>query len=254
MFEARRWFWRLRSFFYSASAAWKLAAVLVFVFIAQTVSGQVPFISGFSFGTLMKYLFGLSGGLLLKGFFWQPVTFLFLHAGWLHLVMNLFGLLVFGIPVERSVGARRMVTLFLVGGLLGGLFWLGAAALMPLIPRMNLLTAWIPPEAAELIGKWFGIMVAVPPVPFRQAMCIGASGGVFALMGAFTALDPDRELYALIAFLPIRMRMRTLAIVFLASGLLDALFIQSQIANSVHLAGGLTGYFLARFWCRSQVS
>ena len=250
MFDTRRWFWRLRGVFYVAPAAWRLAAGCLFVFIVQWITDRVLFARGYTFETLLRYLFGLNGGLLLKGFFWQPVTSLFLHAGWFHLVMNLFGLLVFGIPVEREMGSRRLYTFLFAGGVIGGLFWLGMTALLPLLPPMGFLASWIPQEAAELLERTMGLSIAVRPASFQQAMCIGASGGVFALMGAFTAIDPDRELYALIAFLPIRMRMRTLAIVFLVSGLLDALFIQSQIANSVHLAGGLAGYFLARFWLK----
>ena len=46
------------------------------------------------------------------------VSALFIHAGWLHLVGNGVFLLIFGVPAERSLGAWRLLALFLVGGAL----------------------------------------------------------------------------------------------------------------------------------------
>src|SRR5438876_5697228 len=40
-----------------------------------------------------------------------------LHAGWLHLLANLLYLAVFGLPVERKIGAARFAILYLVSGL-----------------------------------------------------------------------------------------------------------------------------------------
>src|SRR4030081_308070 len=47
------------------------------------------------------------------------LTSTFLHAGWLHLLANLLYLAVFGLPVERRVGAARFAILYLVSGLIG---------------------------------------------------------------------------------------------------------------------------------------
>ena len=52
------------------------------------------------------------------------LTSTFLHAGWLHLVANLLYLAVFGLPVERRVGAARFAVLYVVSGLVGSLAYL----------------------------------------------------------------------------------------------------------------------------------
>jgi membrane associated rhomboid family serine protease len=52
------------------------------------------------------------------------LTSTFLHAGWLHLLANLLYLAVFGLPVERRVGAGRFAALYMVSGLVGSLAYL----------------------------------------------------------------------------------------------------------------------------------
>ena len=48
-----------------------------------------------------------------------PFTNLFLHAGWLHLIMNSVMLLAFGSGVERWMGGKKMIAFFIATGLLG---------------------------------------------------------------------------------------------------------------------------------------
>jgi membrane associated rhomboid family serine protease len=50
----------------------------------------------------------------------------FLHVGWLHLGSNLVYLAVFGLPVERRVGAVRFGLLYIASGLVGSLAYLMA--------------------------------------------------------------------------------------------------------------------------------
>src|SRR5437660_3285822 len=52
------------------------------------------------------------------------LTSTFLHAGWLHLLANLLYLAVFGLPVEKRLGAARFAILYLASGLAGSLAYL----------------------------------------------------------------------------------------------------------------------------------
>ena len=63
-----------------------------------------------------------------------PVTYQFLHGGWMHLGINMLTLAAFGAPVERLLGVRRFVFFYLLCGsptlILGGIFlWLGSRRL-----------------------------------------------------------------------------------------------------------------------------
>jgi len=49
--------------------------------------------------------------------FWTPVTALFIHANFVHLIGNMLFLFVFGNTLEDTVGARKMFLAFFVGGI-----------------------------------------------------------------------------------------------------------------------------------------
>lgn len=49
-----------------------------------------------------------------------PITYQFLHGGWVHLAVNMVSLAAFGAPVERLLGARRFVFFYLSAGVVAG--------------------------------------------------------------------------------------------------------------------------------------
>ena len=49
----------------------------------------------------------------------SPFTHMFLHGGWMHVAMNLLMLAAFGSGVERWIGSKRMIVLFVLSGLFG---------------------------------------------------------------------------------------------------------------------------------------
>jgi len=50
-----------------------------------------------------------------------PLTYQFLHGGWLHFGINMVSLAAFGAPVERLLGPRRFVAFYLSAGVVAGL-------------------------------------------------------------------------------------------------------------------------------------
>lgn len=237
-----------------APATSSLAAVVLFFFLVQKTMANLSSVYG-TFADFFQLSFGLNGSLLFSGpFFWQPVTYLFLHAGWAHLLLNLLGLIVFGRAIEYAFGSRTFLRIFFLGGILGGLFWLFFTWLLPMFPALGSLTAWIPQEAVEILKTHFGISVGAATIaPFGATTCMGASGAVYALVGGFIAAFPRRVLSGLIFFIPFRMKARTLGVILIFFSLVSALLIQSQVAESAHLAGGFLGYFWMRRVVRKRM-
>lgn len=50
-----------------------------------------------------------------------PITYQFLHGGWMHLGVNMLSLAAFGAPVERMLGVPRFVLFYLLCGVVAGL-------------------------------------------------------------------------------------------------------------------------------------
>ena len=50
----------------------------------------------------------------------SPITYQFLHGGWMHLGINMITLAAFGAPVERLLGVRRFILFYLSAGIVAG--------------------------------------------------------------------------------------------------------------------------------------
>ena len=152
-------------------------------------------------------IFGLSGAQLSRGFVWQPVTYMLLHDGIWHILINLFMLWMFGREVEYFIGAKSYAKLYVLSGVLGGLVWLA-----------------------------FNLHSASP--------LVGASAAVMACLIAFATLFPDREITFLIFFvLPVTLRARYIAYIALAFDIVPLLqHDQTNVAHLAHLGGALLGY------------
>ena len=60
-----------------------------------------------------------AGGSLVSQFL-APITYQFLHGGWLHVGINMVSLAAFGAPVERLLGVPRFVLFYLSAGVVAG--------------------------------------------------------------------------------------------------------------------------------------
>jgi len=227
-----------------APAATLLAFVCLFVFLVEQAAERVEFVNvygyRYSYAQALIPCFGLNWPLLSRGFFWQPVTYMFLHASWWHLGLNMLTVLLFGSGLEVEVGGRRFWRIFLAGGIVGAAGWLAVTALLPLVPPVPALTHWMP----QVLRAWLPAEAARGTLD--SAMCIGASGGVFALIGAYAALFPQRQVYVLLLVFPAKLRARSLAWLLGILTVAEAVFVQSQVAYAAHLAGGVAGFLCAR--------
>jgi membrane associated rhomboid family serine protease len=158
-------------------------------------------------GTILGFLV-LHGDGLRAGMVWQPVTYMLLHGGVGHILMNMIGLAFLGPEVERRLGTPHFVTLYVVSGILGGL----------------------------------GFVLLDP-----RAMCVGASGAVFGVMAAFAALFPQRRMaLVLFPFFTLPAWKMVAAIVLIEVLYLVQGGTSGGIAHSAHLAGALAGVVYAR--------
>lgn len=156
------------------------------------------------------------------GYIWQFITFQFLHGGWIHLLLNCWGIFVFGPPIEAVLGKTRLATLYFAAGILGGAF--------------------------QVLGSVFSQARFGGPV-------VGASAGVFGLVAAFTSLFPDARMTVLLFFvIPVRMtanRMLTVAALISAVGIMfPNRFLGAHVAHAAHLGGLIGGLIFIRLFAR----
>lgn len=205
---------RGRGFFSNmpSGVAYLLIANIV-MFIIQSISaGGAPVFYGW-----VSQMFNLDFNDVVQAFyFWQIGTYMFLHGDFMHILFNMLGLFMLGVPLELFWGTRKFVFYYLFSGLVAGL-------LIIIIDFFKTLMA--------------GQMIDLPPT-------VGASGAIFGLLLAYGLYYPERRVLVFFIF-PVKIKNFILWTIFL-SILFIPLGIFSFISHTGHLGGILGGYIYHR--------
>lgn len=138
---------------------------------------------------------------------WQLITYLFLHANFLHLFFNMLALWMFGMELENNWGSARFLIYYFVCGIAAGV--------------SNLF-----------LGPLFG----------QGGPTVGASGSVYGILLAYGMIFPNRQIY-LYFLLPVRAKYFVMA--FIAIELFAGITgTQDGVAHFAHLGGAGAGFIL----------
>ena len=70
----------------------------------------------------LTFVMSMIPGLVIRGWIWTFVTYMFVHGSISHILFNMFALYIFGSHVERQMGSREFLVFYLVTGALAGIF------------------------------------------------------------------------------------------------------------------------------------
>ena len=155
---------------------------------------------------------------LAEGRFWTVVTYMFVHGGPLHLVVNLFLIWFAGRRVIALLGQKCFLQIYFLSGLIG--------AALELLLRAVISDDTLTPLA-------------------------GASAAAFGLLLSLAFMLPDEQITAMIYFIiPVNVRMWSLAMFLLGFELLLGVlgviwpdFEVLNVAHFAHIGGALTGWY-----------
>ena len=167
----------------------------------------------------------------------QLVTYMFMHGGWEHIILNMFMLWMFGAVMERVWGPKRFIFYYIFCGIGAGIMQ----------------------EIAQFVYVWlFGFS---QPVGFLEAFTamresavklndlttVGASGAIYSLLLAFGMMFPDEKMF--IIPIPVPIKAKWMVLGSIAIELFSALATPGdQVAHIAHLGGMIFGFFLIRYW------
>jgi len=211
---------------------------------------------------------------------YQFVTHMFMHANFMHLLLNMFALYMFGKVLEMVWGSKRFLIYFFVTGL-------GAAALHSFVTYLEIshlqksVAAFVNTPSPELLAAFIKSNLSHPATwvadfvnswsvdPNNQAYIqqatdivqrvladridvptVGASGAVFGVLLAFGYLFPNTELMLLFPPVPIKAKWFVIGYgaIELYMGITQS---NSNIAHFAHLGGMLFGFILLKYWEKS---
>lgn len=153
----------------------------------------------------LLYVFSLVPSFVLyRHWYWQFVTYMFMHGGVWHLLFNMLALFMFGIPVERKVGSREFVLFYFLVGTLSGI-------------------------ASYLYFYFTG----------QNVMLMGASGAIYGVMLLFSVFFPSA---GVLLFGIIPMRASTLVLLYFCIEFFGSVFSSGSIGHATHLFGLLFAF------------
>jgi membrane associated rhomboid family serine protease len=177
------------------NAAFILIGINIAIFLLTNVTPRA-----------LNYL-AMNPVLVVRGnYWWQVFTYMFVHAGFSHILFNMLALFFFGTQLERTMGSTEFLVYYLSSGVVAGLF--------------SLLVYW-------LSGSY-------------QVFLLGASGAVFAVLLAFASFYPDARIF-IFGILPVKAYI--LVIAYTAIELFSQITARgSNVAHLTHLAGFGAGF------------
>ncbi len=139
---------------------------------------------------------------------WTLVTYMFLHVGFLHLLFNVLGLYWFGKMFLYHFEGRKLLSLYLMGGISGALVYIIAYNVFPAFTSVH-------------------------------GLLLGASASVFAILVALAVHEPNREI--LLMFIgPVKMKYVAAFYVLLS---VVSISTSNPGGNLAHLGGAAWGWF-----------
>ena len=159
-------------------------------------------------------LFGLTPQLVLTRLWvWQPFTYMFLHGGIGHILLNMLVLWMFGTQLERIWGSRFFLRYYFITGVGAGVATIAA-----------------------------GLLPAAFAEPTYAGVTIGASGAIYGLLVAFALYYPNAPVLMFFLF-PVPARYFVMII-----GAIAFLSVPRSggVAHIAHLGGLVVGYLYLR--------
>jgi membrane associated rhomboid family serine protease len=197
------------------NALHQLILINVIVFATMIILSVVLKITGNEnlYNLLYSYLAIPSNPLTFLTRPWTIVTYFFTHEGWLHIIFNMLILYWFGLLIREYLGDRKLVSLYILGGIAGGLLYLLAYNLIPFFANRALIS-----------------------------VMIGASASVLAIVVAAATLLPDYT-FRLLLIGSVKIKYIAAFLVLLSiSGAVGG----NAGGNIAHLGGALLGFVFIR--------
>ncbi|MBN1175458.1 rhomboid family intramembrane serine protease [Candidatus Woesearchaeota archaeon] len=146
---------------------------------------------------------------------WTIFTSMFMHAGFSHLLFNMYALLIFGSLIEQKIGRNRFLWSYLLSGVVAALSF-------------------------DFYNQIMG----------TAGSAVGASGAIMGILGLTIMLLPQLRVAF---FFVIPMSMRTAGIIFALIDLFGLFNPASGIAHIAHLGGLAVGLLLGYYFIRKKV-
>ncbi|MDG1054167.1 MAG: rhomboid family intramembrane serine protease [Flavobacteriaceae bacterium] len=193
---------------------------------------------------------------------WQPITHMFMHANVSHIFFNMFGLWMFGSPLEQLWGKKKFLFYYFSAGLGAAIIQLLAYAyqfhsVTAVLNEAGFATQEIINSiAVDRIGEGWLEYVSREDVIGAYgsyfASMVGASGALYGILVAFAFMFPNVPLFLI--FVPIPIKAKYFVPILILGDLFFGFSSYSigPIAHFAHVGGAVTGFLMMYYWKKNQ--
>ena len=173
---------------------------------------------------------------------WQFFTYMFMHGGFTHILMNMFMLWMFGMVVENVWGPRKFLFYYIVCGVGAGL-----------CQELAQYGTYVADGIAQLEFIPVGSKVYPIDVYLNMMNTFGASGAIYGVLLAFGMLFPEERMF--IIPIPVPIKAKWIIMGSIVVELFSAIGTSNDgVAHLAHLGGMLFGFILIRYWKKHPYS
>jgi len=199
--------------------------------------------------------------------FWQYVTHMFMHSQqtYMHIAFNMFGLWMFGSPLEQMWGRNKFLFFYFSAGIGAGLIYTAVNYYQFNTAYDTLINIGLQSNEIQNIlitGEYNSdILNQISKeklFKFYQTYntpAVGASGALYGVLAAFGLSFPDSKLALIFFPVPIAAKyfIPVLIGIDLFSGLTGfSIFGAGNIAHFAHVGGALVGFLIMQYWKKNQ--
>jgi len=179
--------------------------------------------------------------------FWQYFTTMFVHAGPMHIIFNMYALWTFGTPLEQIWGRNKFLFFYFSAGL-------GASAIYTLVNyyQFNGLV-----EQLSSLGATSSDIQNILDSPYVQSKmlaaelqniyhtpAVGASGAIYGVLVAFGMMYPNAKLALIFFPVPIAAKY-FIPLIILGDLFFGITGAATGIAHFAHIGGAIIGFIIA---------
>jgi|TARA_B100000768_G_scaffold33034_1_gene31595 membrane associated rhomboid family serine protease len=182
----------------------------------------------------------------------QLVTHMFMHGSPSHILFNMFGLWMFGSPLEQMWGKQKFLFFYFSAGL-------GAAALQMFVYYIQVQTLYDVIELNNLsLSDPSVVLNYMSQNDYNKAISsfnsvmVGASGAIYGVLVAFAFSFPNSKLMLLFPPIPIKAKYFVPLLILLDLFFGLSSFSIGSIAHFAHIGGALIGLVMVLYWKKNQ--
>ena len=198
----------------------------------------------------------LTPSLILSGKkIWTFLTSMFMHGGFFHIFANMFSLFFIGNFLERIIGKKRFFWIYMISGLMGGVFFIIASyifgginipavgasgAIFGLLGVLAVLVPWS--KVYLIIGPLILLVIdfinrALLPTSISSMLGTLITILIFFMIFAMLSFNPRIRRFAI----PVKLPMWLLPIIAIVPLVIIGYFVTLPIGNSAHFGGLVAG-------------